>query len=463
MSNNQPSQSPSYETVKLLIERQAALELYRASRIAIAAGKPGEDDGTRTAIKIEDVHTMIVTGSTATAFLNALAVPLGFGVTPEARPGEPDYIDYAEIIVSQPTAINFVNALIIGLGGGPEAQVEKSEQLVEIFLERYVAVDLLNSMVVNLGLVPGTKKGKGSGKGGAEYQSVERSGGNEELTDDEVDCTVYAPGQASPGNTFLVQVFTHLPEQAAVLEGLAKEAEPQATRRGGRTLDKKIQRGTRLTFNLTMPDLTIDEPSQSLVWRGKPEPVQFAVTVPENFKPRVLAATIIVSENSIPIGHLKFIFKIVAPDAAPASESRPVPAAGLIRYRQAFISYASADRAEVLKRVQMLNASKVSFFQDLLTLEPGDHWGKLLYEYIDKSDVFFLFWSQAASESQWVGKEIAFARERQAGSAEAMPEIIPILIEGPPPAKPPEELSFLHFNDKFLYFIKAEEEMADAR
>src|SRR6185295_7289739 len=140
MNDAQPSQSPSNETVKLLIERQVALELYRASRIAIAAGKPGEDDGTRSEIKIEDAHTMIVTGSTATAFMNALAVPLGFAITPAAGPGEPDYIAYAELIVSQPTAISFVNALIISLGGGPEAQAEKSEQLVEIFLDRYVAV-----------------------------------------------------------------------------------------------------------------------------------------------------------------------------------------------------------------------------------------------------------------------------------------------------------------------------------
>ena len=112
----------------------------------------------------------------------------------------------------------------------------------------------------------------------------------------------------------------------------------------------------------------------------------------------------------------------------------------------------------MLKRVQILNASKVSFFQDLLTLEPGDRWEKLIYQYIDQSDVFFLFWSKAASESKWVKKEIEYARKRQAGSDEAPPEILPIIIEGPPIAKAPADLSYLHFNDKFIYLIKAEEE-----
>ena len=206
-----------------------------------------------------------------------------------------------------------------------------------------------------------------------------------------------------------------------------------------------------------MPDLNIDEPSQSLIWRGKPASVQFAITVPENFKPRDIICTIVVSESSIPIGHLKFTFKIVSAGSSAAMDSQPVPVGNLIRYQQAFISYASADRVEVLKRVQMLNASKVKFFQDLLTLEPGDPWKKFIYQYIDQSDVFFLFWSKAASKSHWVGKEIAYARKRQAENAAAAPEIVPILIEGPPPAKPPKQLSFLHFNDKFLYFLKADQ------
>jgi hypothetical protein len=285
---------------------------------------------------------------------------------------------------------------------------------------------------------------------------------NKTELEEEVSSTVYAPKQAGQGDMFLVQVFVHLPEQADGLDELAKEADEDAERRTTKNLEKKIKRGTELTFHLTMPGLDVDDPIQSCVWNGEPAWVQFAATVPEDCKPRSIVGTVTVSEASIPIGHLKFTFKITGDGAGgPGTSSHElVPAAGMVRYRQAFISYASKDLPEVLKRVQMLNLAKIKFFQDLLTFEPGDSWEKLLYDYIDRSDVFYLFWSTAASESEWVRKEVEYALSRKTGEPESGPEIIPVIIEGPPPARPPEELSFLHFNDKLIYFINTRENEA---
>jgi TIR domain len=278
---------------------------------------------------------------------------------------------------------------------------------------------------------------------------------------EEVSSTVYAPGEAAPGDAFLVQVFVHLPEQAEALDELAKEADEDARRRVTNQLQKKLVRGTELTFSLQMPGLDVDAPAQTCVWEGEPECVQFGVSVPEDCKPRNLIGTVTVSEQSVPIGHLKFKFKVASgaaaePAAAPARE--PAAAGQMVRYRRAFISYASKDRPEVLKRVQMLKLARIEFFQDLLTLEPGDSWEKMLYEYIDRSDVFFLFWSTAASQSEWVKKEVEYAVKQKEGAGEDDgPEIIPVIIEGPPPARPPAELSFLHFNDKLIYFINSRE------
>jgi hypothetical protein len=60
-----------------------------------------------------------------------------------------------------------------------------------------------------------------------------------------------------------------------------------------------------------------------------------------------------------------------------------------------------------------------------------------------------LFWSTAAKESKWVLKEALYALERQ-GKDGLNP---PVIIEGPPPVSPPDELQHLHFNDKLLYLI----------
>lgn len=282
-----------------------------------------------------------------------------------------------------------------------------------------------------------------------------------EETGDEVSGTVYAPGQAAQGDSFLVQVFIHLPEQADALDELAKEADEDARRRIASRLQKKIERGTELTFHLQMQGLTVDDDVQSCVWEGEPVCVQFGVSVPEDYKPRNIIGTVTVSEMSVPIGHLRFKFKVTeaqsAEDKADAPSPEPQPAGNLTRYQQAFISYASKDRQEVLKRVQMLNLAKIKFFQDLLTLEAGDDFEKQIYENIDKSDVFFLFWSKAASESEWVMKEVEYAVKRRADKELPDPEIIPVIIEGPPAVKPPEELSHIHFNDKLIYFINTAE------
>jgi hypothetical protein len=128
-----------------------------------------------------------------------------------------------------------------------------------------------------------------------------------------------------------------------------------------------------------------------------------------------------------------------------------------VRYKQAFISYASQDRPEVLKRIQMLKMARINFFQDMLTLEPGDNWEQTIYKYIDESDVIFLFWSAAAKQSPWVEKEVRYALSRKGGHDEAAPEILPVIIEGPPVVPPPDDLKMLHFNDTFMYFIKADE------
>ena len=100
----------------------------------------------------------------------------------------------------------------------------------------------------------------------------------------------------------------------------------------------------------------------------------------------------------------------------------------------------------------MLARLRIRTFQDVLSLVPGVRWEKALYRYIDDSDLFLLFWSSAAKQSEWVMREVRYALELKQDDL-SPPEIIPVLIEGPPPVPPPEELAHLHFNDYFLYLM----------
>lgn len=280
---------------------------------------------------------------------------------------------------------------------------------------------------------------------------------------DEVDCTVYAPPQIDAGETILIQAMLHLPEEAAAALALAQQYDDTAAARGARTLDTSIERGARLAFQLTLPGLEIDDATPPpIVWRGRTEGVQFGVTAPADSPARNVIGTVLVTLESVPIGQIKFKLAIVAKSAAtiqslmspiPPLPSLPAQPHKMSRYQMVFISYASPDRDEVLKRVQMLKRFNVNFFQDVLSLEPGERWEQALYRHIDQSDLFLLFWSTAAKNSKWVQEEVKYALELHARSAGEQPEIVPIVLEGPPVPTPLPELAHLHFNDQILHFV----------
>jgi hypothetical protein len=291
----------------------------------------------------------------------------------------------------------------------------------------------------------------------AEHEPVaaEATRGSVEVEED-VSSTIFAPRQAVRGTSFLVQVFAHRPaEDPATLRDKAKEAEPKTEKVGGNLLDQKVEIGTTLTFSLIMKGLEIDIPQQSGVWTGRTIHVAFGVTVPKDFQLGQHYGLVVVSADTLPIGNFRFTFDIV--ETLKPESSVPDYVGELTRFHNAFISYAHQDRAEVLKRVQMLSIQRQKYFQDFITIEPGQAWEPVIREAIDKCDVVYLFWSRAASASTEVKKELMYAVARQAKNATASPAILPIVIQGPPPADPPAELSFLHFDDKFSYLIFAAE------
>lgn len=276
-------------------------------------------------------------------------------------------------------------------------------------------------------------------------------------TADEVECSVYAPAAATRKSSIMVQVFAHLYEQREVVAREATEFDQKASRRVVKTLAGKIERGTQLMFDLQMTGLEIAEPVQMLVWQGRPQAVQFNVKIPPDCAVGDVIGKVTVSYNTIPVGQLMFVLEvkeeaaqIAAADKAGVSLARDLDAH---RYQLVFISYASADRTAVLARVQMLEQMGIKYFQDVLSLEPGQRWAQKLYENINQSDLFLLFWSQSAKESEWVMKEVHYALARKGHDPTALPEIKPVIIEGPPLVPPPPELAELHFNDRLIYFM----------
>ncbi|MFC1805585.1 toll/interleukin-1 receptor domain-containing protein [Planctomycetota bacterium] len=274
-----------------------------------------------------------------------------------------------------------------------------------------------------------------------------------EAAADELDCSVFAPSKAAQGDTILVQVFAHTHWQAEEAEQQAKEFDEDAERRGRTGLDVEAEYGVRLAFHLLMPGLEVDDPVQQLVWRSRTESVQFGVRVPDDHKPGTVIGTVIASMSNIPIGRVKFKLAVVDTEPSPEERARQAVSKGVHRYQRAFISYARKDRPEVVKRVQMLTPWGIEYFQDILSIDPGERWERKLYKHIDEADIFLLFWSSSSRDSEWVMKEVHYALERKGGNDENPPEIFPVIIEGPPAVEPPPELADLHFDDWLVYFM----------
>jgi hypothetical protein len=271
-----------------------------------------------------------------------------------------------------------------------------------------------------------------------------------------VETTVFGPRKVPQGRQFLLQAFAHRPDQAAEAQRLAIEFDTEATARLGiRTLGIRVVAGTRLTFSLALPGLSIIEPIQDMVWQGRTEGVAFGVEVTPDHPVGNVIGTVTVTADSIPVGRITIKIEITAAGNTPSPKMDALNkvTTDARHYELAFISYASPDRNTVLRMVQMLRVQGIRFFQDVLDLEPGDRWAHELYRHIDECDLFLLFWSSHAKASAWVRKEVAHALQRKAGDDDAPPTIHPVIIEGPPAVPPPSELAHLQFNDKLIYFM----------
>ena len=99
----------------------------------------------------------------------------------------------------------------------------------------------------------------------------------------------------------------------------------------------------------------------------------------------------------------------------------------------------------MLEVAQSYRAAGLSFFQSILSLDPGARWERQLYNEIDKCDLSFLLWWKAASTSEWVQKEARYALALRGKSPSQTPDIVPLILDGPPAPRPPNFLQHLHF------------------
>ena len=270
---------------------------------------------------------------------------------------------------------------------------------------------------------------------------------------DTVACSVYAPESAAPAEPVQVQVWLHGLDEADAVGQLAVSIDDTAVLRQFSHLGVPVSRGERLRLVLSQRGQEDRAQTRETSWEGSKTAQQFVVDMPGNLSKGKVFFTLRVflhREDWLPVGEIVFFIKIASETGSVATQ--PVGSTSR-RYNYAFVSYSSKDRDEVLRRVQMLKIFDQKFFMDVLNLQPGEEWSPALEQHIRDCDLFLLFWSTNARNSEWVLKEVKFALARKNGQREAPPMIQPIPLELP--VVPPQpELGHLHVNDSILYLIE---------
>lgn len=269
------------------------------------------------------------------------------------------------------------------------------------------------------------------------------------IVEDEVECTLYSPPEVRPGNDFLVQIYAHLVQQSEGLDELARELDTEARRQKSEALKKKIRRGGELTFKLAVPGIEVFEDEQTLTWEGEPDSVEFIIPIPPDHKDGARYGRIFVFKDGEKLGKIPFRIQITAQQTASVE---PVRAARLTQKESAFVSYASKDKDQVYRFVQLLDVLKYEFHIDIFDIDAGERWEQKLYEFIDTDEVFLLFWSEAASRSEWVVREAKRADERTGRERKNPPRIIIYHLDRPP-VPIPEWLGDIQFDRKWAEII----------
>lgn len=263
-------------------------------------------------------------------------------------------------------------------------------------------------------------------------------------TCDWVDVSVFSKNTVLPGKRFLVTAFAHLAAQAEEVTRLIKEADPEAVRQGGKTLATAIERTTPIQFHLEIEDWEIDEPTQSVIWLGRPASVEFLVKVPTEAKDEAFGKVIVMSDKG-PVGRISFNLKI----GAGAAETSELAVTEVKVYHNTYLAYDQKDHSSITALEPHFQASGWKWSPAIPGPSEVDlDWEVKAIPAIKKSELFVLFWSDAAEASERVETEWQVALGARLSDKDGLPDILAVNLQHPAP-EIPERLSFLSFLPEF--------------
>lgn len=207
---------------------------------------------------------------------------------------------------------------------------------------------------------------------------------------------------AAPGTEISVRFAAYAPTEQRQARKLLAAVSGDAEARGEYS-ETTWAIGTVATVVCFGAGLNVTPPRQNFTWQGQRTHLDFDVTIssttPTGTATRIKFDGFV---DGIVVARLRVGLDVIEPDVPPTGRNEVTIGSA----RTAFASYASPDRERVLDRVASVRAATgLEVWMDCVNLRPNDRWRELLGPEIEARDLFLLFWSTPAAQSEWVDWE----------------------------------------------------------
>jgi hypothetical protein len=240
---------------------------------------------------------------------------------------------------------------------------------------------------------------------------------------DDVQFTVYRPRAVAPDRWYTLLAFAHLAAKPA--EAPADEPDPveevrrQATRVLGErevrayqivTQDapQSVPREETLTFVPGVPGVEFNPPRRSFRWTEAAHREEFRLRAASYLAGQTARGRLSVFLGDLLLAEVPLAIPVAQGAGASGGDS-PAEAESARRYRKIFASYSHKDRHVVEQIERLAQALGDEYLRDWKDLRAGEVWDERLLHMIEEADVFQLFWSREAMESEYVRREYEYA------------------------------------------------------
>ncbi|WP_447602250.1 TIR domain-containing protein [Nitrospira sp. Nam80] len=258
---------------------------------------------------------------------------------------------------------------------------------------------------------------------------------------DRVKFTSGYPGRIMPRHDYLLRVYVHIETQLQeVLKRLEQDSEQFGgyPRKGDAESNQRIPVGTRLEVTPRINFISANPPQQRVTWTGAIEELSFRVYYVGTEQTPIppCSGFIDISTGGLLLAQIPVSIQIEA------GESRVQPRT-VEMISRVFASYSHKDERIIRACKATYRALGIQLFVDKDDILSGQIWRDVLRRSIADHDLFQLFWSEAAANSDEVANEWRLAKE--IASARTSDFIRPLYWADPMP-QPPNELSHLNFS-----------------